>query len=52
MDASTSAPEPAAMYLELLPHCRAAVDDFRAEHGILEPVQTIEWTGAYWQRQR
>jgi len=34
----------------VLPHCRAAVEDFRAEHNIVEPVQTVEWTGAFWQR--
>jgi O-methyltransferase len=30
--------------------CRAAVDDFRAEHGITEPIQRIDWTGAFWQK--
>jgi O-methyltransferase len=36
----------------VLPNCRAAVEDFRAEQHIDEPIQTVEWTGAYWQRQR
>jgi O-methyltransferase len=34
----------------VLPACRAAVEDYRAKHGIHEPITTIEWTGAYWQR--
>jgi len=34
----------------VLPACRAAVEDFRAEHDIVEPLHTVEWTGAYWQR--
>jgi O-methyltransferase len=28
--------------------CRAAVDDFRARHGIVDPVQTIDRFGVYW----
>jgi O-methyltransferase len=34
-----------------LPACRQAVDDYRAEHGIVEPIQRIDWTGAYWRRE-
>jgi len=30
------------------PACRRAVDEFRAQHGILDPIQAIDWTGAYW----
>jgi O-methyltransferase len=30
--------------------CRRAVDDFRAQHGIREPMKRIDWTGVYWQR--
>ena len=30
--------------------CRKAVDDFRAQHGIETPIQTIDWTGIFWQR--
>jgi O-methyltransferase len=30
------------------PACRRAVDEYRAEHGLLEPIQSIDWTGAYW----
>jgi O-methyltransferase len=35
-----------------LARCRAAVDDFRAEHFVTEELQQIDWTGVYWQRQR
>jgi O-methyltransferase len=35
-----------------LPNCRAAVEDFRSAQRIIEPIQTVEWTGAYWQRVR
>jgi O-methyltransferase len=31
--------------------CRQAVDDFRAHHGIDEPLQRIDWTGTFWLRQ-
>ena len=33
-----------------LERCRMAVDDFRTRHGIDEPIQTIDWTGVFWQR--
>jgi len=33
-----------------LPGCRAAVDDYRATHGIKEEVRIVDWTGAYWRR--
>ena len=29
--------------------CRQAVDDFRAEFGIDEPLQRIDWAGVFWQ---
>ena len=32
--------------------CRAAVEDFRAEHGITEEVERIDWTGIFWRRLR
>lgn len=32
--------------------CHEAVTDFRAEHGIDEPLQEIDWTGVCWQRRR
>lgn len=34
-----------------LPRCRRAVDDFRADAGITEPIERIDWTGVYWRRQ-
>jgi O-methyltransferase len=34
-----------------LDDCRRAVDDFRAEHGITEPIEPIDWSGARWRRQ-
>jgi len=30
--------------------CRAAVDEFRSEHGIVEPLEQIDYTGARWRR--
>ena len=33
-----------------VPACRKAVDDYRAAHGVHEPIQQIDWTGIYWQR--
>jgi O-methyltransferase len=30
--------------------CRQAVHDFRANHGITEPIQPIDWGGASWRR--
>jgi O-methyltransferase len=32
--------------------CRRAVDDYRAEHGIEEPIEQIDWLGAFWRRER
>lgn len=32
------------------PPCRQAVEDYRAEHGIDDPIQEIDWTGVYWRR--
>jgi O-methyltransferase len=29
---------------------REAVDDFRREHTIDDPIETIDWTGAFWRR--
>lgn len=31
--------------------CREAVDDFRREQGITEPIEQIDWSGARWRRQ-
>ena len=30
--------------------CRAAVDEFRAKHGITEPIERIDWTGVFWRK--
>jgi hypothetical protein len=32
--------------------CAAAVDDFRRDRGITEPIQRIDKSGVYWQRSR
>lgn len=34
-----------------VPGCKAAVDDYRAGHGIDEPIRDIDWTAVYWQRE-
>ncbi len=33
-----------------VPGCRQAVEDYRRDHGITEPIVEIDWTGVYWQR--
>jgi O-methyltransferase len=38
-------------YFQIDP-CREAVDDFRREHGITEPIEAIDWSGARWRRER
>jgi len=35
-----------------VPGCKAAVEDYRSEHGITETIETIDWAGAFWRRQR
>jgi O-methyltransferase len=30
--------------------CRQATDDYRAAHGITDPLVQIDWTGYYWRR--
>jgi O-methyltransferase len=32
------------------PNCRQAVEDYRREHEITEPITEVDWTGAYWRR--
>ena len=32
--------------------CRQAVTDFRARHNITETIETIDWSGRYWRRER
>jgi O-methyltransferase len=33
-----------------LANCRSAVHDFRNSRGIVDPIQPVDWTGAFWQR--
>lgn len=33
-----------------LEECRRAVEDYRARHGIDDPIETVGWTGARWRR--
>lgn len=30
--------------------CKAAVDDFRRERGITDPIEDVDWTGAFWRK--
>jgi O-methyltransferase len=30
--------------------CRRAVDDFRGEHGVTEPMTAVDWTGVFWRK--
>jgi O-methyltransferase len=32
------------------PPCRAAVDDYRAERGITDPIEQVDWTGVWWRK--
>lgn len=34
-----------------LDQCRQAVDDFRRENGITEPIENVDWSGARWRRE-
>ena len=36
---------------QVVPGCRQAVDDFRSQHGIVEPIRQIDWAGVYWRRE-
>lgn len=36
-------------YNEIEP-CRRAVLEFREQHGIKDPIEGIDWTGAYWRK--
>jgi O-methyltransferase len=31
-------------------NCKQAVDDYRAEHNIVAPIVTVDWTGVYWRK--
>jgi len=33
-----------------IPACRQAVTDYRAKHGIDEPMEQVDWTGAWWRK--
>lgn len=33
-----------------LPGCRKAVDDFRGQRGITDPISPIDWTGVFWRK--
>lgn len=33
-----------------VPACKKAVEDYRAQNGITEPIQIIDWAGAYWRK--
>jgi O-methyltransferase len=35
-----------------LPSCRRAIDEYRARHGITEPLQMIDKQAVYWQKQK
>jgi O-methyltransferase len=33
-----------------IPACKKAVQDYRQQHGIEEPIIEIDWTGVYWRK--
>jgi len=33
-----------------LPSCREAVEDFRRDRGVDEPIEQVDWTGVFWRR--
>jgi hypothetical protein len=35
----------------LIRECQAAVDEFRREHGISEPIEQADWNGIRWRRE-
>jgi hypothetical protein len=35
-----------------LPNCRAAVEDFRRSRNIVDPIERVDWTGAFWRKGR
>lgn len=35
---------------EKTPGCRLAVDDYRAEAGIVEPLTEVDWTAVFWRK--
>jgi hypothetical protein len=30
--------------------CRSAVENYRAVHGIVAPIERIDWGGVFWQK--
>jgi cephalosporin hydroxylase len=32
------------------PECVAAIDEFRSEQGVAEPLERIDWSGAWWRK--
>jgi O-methyltransferase len=34
-----------------LDRCREAIDDFREQHGITEPIEQIDWSGVRWRKE-
>ncbi len=32
------------------PACESAVNSYREEHGIVAPIETVDWTGRYWRK--
>jgi hypothetical protein len=35
---------------QIIPSCKKAVDDYRAEHGISAPIVEVDWNAVYWQK--
>ncbi|MGI9590000.1 MAG: TylF/MycF family methyltransferase [Myxococcota bacterium] len=35
---------------KIIPACRKAVDDYRAEHGITAPLVDVDWNAVYWRK--
>lgn len=33
-----------------VPACRQAVEDYRRDHDVTEPIVEVDWTGVYWRR--
>jgi O-methyltransferase len=32
------------------PQCRQAIDDFRRDHAVEDPIEVVDWGGVYWQK--
>ena len=35
----------------LIEECRRAVDEYRSQHGITEPIEKVDWNGIRWRRE-